>query len=125
MTTAGMLNGGPVLNYLKRMYDDPRDKLILTGYQVDGTNGRMALDTNVRRSGRRRYLQLRCKLEQYSFSAHSDDTELKAIVKHMCDKGTENVFCVHGDNTEKFADWIKQEIGVNAFAPRLGEEFII
>ena len=124
VTTAGMLNGGPVLNYLKRMYDDPRDKLILTGYQVEGTNGRMALDTNVLEVDGE-VLQLRCKLEQYSFSAHSDDTELKAIVKHMCSKGTENVFCVHGDNTEKFAEWVKQEIGVNAFAPRLGEEFII
>jgi putative mRNA 3-end processing factor len=43
----------------------------------------------------------------------------------MCDKGTENVFCVHGDHTEEFAEWIKKEIGVNAYAPRLGEEYIV
>jgi len=124
VTTAGMLNGGPVLNYLKQMSDNPRDKVILTGYQVEGTNGRMALDTNVVDVDGE-VLTLRCKLEQYSFSAHSDDTQLKAIVKHMCQKGTENVFCVHGDHPEKFAEWIKQELGVKAFAPRLGEEFIV
>jgi putative mRNA 3-end processing factor len=124
VTTAGMLNGGPVLSYLKQIYDNPKDKVILTGFQVEGTNGRMALDTNmVEVDGE--ILKLRCKLEQYSFSAHSGDAELKAIVKHMCDKGTENVFCVHGDNTVNFAAWIKQELGVNAFAPRLGEEYIV
>lgn len=124
VTTAGMLNGGPVLNYLKNMYDDPKDKLILTGYQVEGTNGRAALDTGIVDVDGE-MLQLRCKLEQYSFSAHSGDSELKAIVKHMCDKGTENVFCIHGDNTDAFVEWVKQEIGVNAYAPRLGEEYFI
>jgi putative mRNA 3-end processing factor len=124
VTTAGMLNGGPVLYYLQHMYDDPKDKLILTGFQVEGTNGRMALDTSTLEVDGE-ILPLRCKLEQYSFSAHSGDSELKAIVKHMCDKGTENVFCVHGDHTEEFAEWVKQEIGVNAFAPRLGEEYIV
>ncbi|WP_174590191.1 MBL fold metallo-hydrolase [Methanocella conradii] len=124
VTTAGMLNGGPVLYYLKQIYDDPHDKLILTGFQVEGTNGRMALDTNtVEVDGE--VLPLRCKLEQYSFSAHSGDSELKAIVKHMCDKGTEKVFCVHGDNTEAFAEWVRSEIGVDAYAPRLGEEYTV
>ncbi len=44
VTTAGMLNGGPVLYYLSRLYKDPRSKVLLTGYQVEGTNGRLALE---------------------------------------------------------------------------------
>lgn len=124
VTTAGMLNGGPVLYYLQRMYDNPNDKVILTGYQVENTNGRNAIERGyVDIDGE--ILPLRCKVEQYSLSAHSDDAELKGIVKHMCDKGTEHVFCVHGDNTEGFADWIKSEIGVNAYAPKNGEEYYI
>jgi putative mRNA 3-end processing factor len=43
----------------------------------------------------------------------------------MCDKGTEHVFCVHGDNTVGFAEWITKEIGVKAYAPKLGEEYFI
>jgi len=35
-----MLNGGPVLYYLSRLYKDPKSKILLTGYQVEGTNGR-------------------------------------------------------------------------------------
>jgi putative mRNA 3-end processing factor len=124
VTTAGMLNGGPVLHYLKYMYDDPGDKLMLTGFQVDGTNGKMALDTGTLEVDGE-ILPLRCKLEQYSFSAHSGDSELKAIVKYMCDKGAENVFCVHGDHTEEFARWVEEEVGVKAYAPKLGEEYIV
>jgi putative mRNA 3-end processing factor len=124
VTTAGMLNGGPALYYIPNMYDDLKNKIMLTGFQVDGTNGRMALDTNTMEVDGE-ILPLRCKLEQYSFSAHSGDAELMAIVKHMCDQGTENVFCVHGDHTEEFAAWIKKEIGVSAFAPRLGEEYVV
>ena len=35
VTTAGMLNGGPVLHYIGRKYKDPKSKIILTGYQVE------------------------------------------------------------------------------------------
>jgi putative mRNA 3-end processing factor len=124
VTTAGMLNGGPVLGYIRKIYDDPRDKLMLTGYQVEGTNGRCALQNGyVDVDGE--IIPLRCGIEQYSFSAHSGDTELKAIVKHMVDKGTKNVICVHGDHTTDFAAWAKGEFGVNAYAPKIGDELLI
>jgi putative mRNA 3-end processing factor len=124
VTTAGMLNGGPVLSYLKKMHDNPKDKVILTGYQVENTNGRNALQNGyVDIDGE--ILPLRCGLEQYSFSAHSGDSELKAIVKHMVDRGCKDVICVHGDHTEDFAAWVKGEFDVNAHAPKIGDELII
>jgi putative mRNA 3-end processing factor len=30
---------------------------------------------------------------------------------------------MHGDNTEGFATWIEEEIGVQAYAPVIGEKF--
>ncbi|SFM58804.1 MBL fold metallo-hydrolase [Methanolobus profundi] len=124
VTTAGMLNGGPVLRYISRLYKDPKSKIILSGYQVEGTNGRMALDTgNIENDGVIQHLKP--KIEQYDFSAHSGDKELKQMVKDFCDRGTQRVFTMHGDNCEGFADWIKEEIGVEACAPELGERFTI
>lgn len=38
---------------------------------------------------------------------------------------TEHMFCVHEDNTVGFAEWITKEIGVKAYAPKLGEEYFI
>lgn len=124
VTTAGMLNGGPVLHYINRLYKDPKSKIMLTGYQVEGTNGRMALDTgNIDNDG---IIQnIRMKIEQYDFSAHSGDKELKAMVKEFCDKGGEKVFTMHGENTEQFAQWVTDEVGVEGYAPANGEEITI
>jgi putative mRNA 3-end processing factor len=122
VTTAGMLNGGPALFYLNRLYKDPKSKILLTGYQVEGTNGRLALEHGIIET-RGDVLSLKPKVEQYDFSAHSGDSELKKLVKDFCKKGTERIFVVHGDKTEAFAQWISEEIGVGAHAPANGESF--
>lgn len=123
VTTAGMLNGGPALHYLSRLYKDPKSKIMLTGYQVEGTNGRLALKHGVIET-EGDVLTLKPKIEQYDFSAHSGDGELKKLVKDFCKKDTERVFVMHGEKTEVFAQWISEEIGVNAYAPANGESFI-
>lgn len=121
VTTAGMLNGGPVLYYISKIYRNPRSKIFLTGYQVEGTNGRNALD--------RGYIEihgdimhLRCGLEKYDFSAHSGDSELREVARGFCSLGAEKVFLLHGEDTKDFAAWIQEELGVNAYAPTNGEE---
>ena len=38
ITTAGMLNGGPVLDYITKLNN--RSMIFLTGYQAEDTNGR-------------------------------------------------------------------------------------
>jgi putative mRNA 3-end processing factor len=122
VTTAGMLNGGPALFYLSRLYKDSRSKILLTGYQVEGTNGRLALERGIIET-RDEVLTLKPKIEQYDFSAHSGDSELKKFVKDFCRKGTEKVFVMHGDKTEAFAQWISEEVGVDTYAPANGESF--
>lgn len=122
VTTSGMLNGGPVMTYLNKLYDDPKSKLMLTGYQVEGTNGRMAIDTGIIENNGV-VQQLKIKVEQYDFSAHAGDKELKALVKDFCDRGTKAVFTMHGENTVGFASWIEENLGVKAYAPEPGQEF--
>lgn len=122
VTTAGMLNGGPAMYYLSKLYKDPKSKILLTGYQVEGTNGRLALEHRVVET-ENDVLTLKPKVEQYDFSAHSGDIELKKLVKDFCKNGTERVFVMHGDKTEAFTHWISEEIGVEAYAPVKGESF--
>ncbi|MFP4654848.1 MAG: MBL fold metallo-hydrolase [Methanohalobium sp.] len=124
VTTAGMLNGGPVLQYLDKTYKDPKSKVMLTGYQVEGTNGRSALESGfIENNGTTQKLQT--EIEQYDFSAHCGDRELKQLVRNFCDRGTEKVITMHGDNSEGFARWIEDEIGVEAHAPDNGDQYII
>jgi putative mRNA 3-end processing factor len=120
VTSAGMLNGGPVLYYIREIHDDPKSKLHLTGYQAEDTNGRRALESGYIEDGRDT-LRLNCRLEQYDFSAHCGDMELKEVVKRFADNGTETVFTVHGENTVGFAEWIKDELGVDSKAPANGD----
>jgi putative mRNA 3-end processing factor len=122
VTTAGMLDGGPALYYLSRLYKDPKSKILLTGYQVEGTNGRRALEHRIIET-KEEVLTLKLKIEQYDFSAHSGDCELKKLVKDFCKRDTIRVFVMHGDKTEFFSQWISEEIGVDAYAPSNGESF--
>jgi putative mRNA 3-end processing factor len=117
-----MLNGGPAMYYLSKLYKDPKSKILLTGYQVEGTNGRLALEHRVVET-ENDVLTLKPKVEQYDFSAHSGDIELKKLVKDFCKNDTERVFVIHGDKTEAFTHWISEEIGVEAYAPVKGESF--
>ncbi len=124
VTTAGMLNGGPALFYISRLYNDEKSKIILTGYQVEGTNGDMALKHGMINLGTRT-VKLRMRVEQYDFSAHADDRQLKEYVKCVVDRGAEIVFTIHGEETEKFAEWIRSELGVEAYAPKNGDVYVI
>ncbi|HJJ63812.1 MAG TPA: beta-CASP ribonuclease aCPSF1, partial [Methanocorpusculum sp.] len=40
ISTSGMLNGGPVLDYLSNLAESEKNTLIFVGYQADGTYGR-------------------------------------------------------------------------------------
>uniref|UniRef100_A0A7C3VE74 MBL fold metallo-hydrolase n=1 Tax=Archaeoglobus fulgidus TaxID=2234 RepID=A0A7C3VE74_ARCFL len=124
VTTAGMLNGGPALFYISRLYNDEKSKILLTGYQVEGTNGDMALKTSMLNLGNK-VVKLKMGVEQYDFSAHADDRQLKDYVKKVVDRGAEIVFTIHGEETEAFAEWIKENIGVEAYAPKNGEIYVI
>ncbi|AEA46109.1 MBL fold metallo-hydrolase [Archaeoglobus veneficus] len=124
VTTAGMLNGGPALFYISKLYNDEKSKILLTGYQVEGTNGDMALKKGMLNLGMRT-VKLKMGVEQYDFSAHADDEQLKEVVEKAANKGAEIVFTVHGEETEAFAEWIKDEVGIDAYAPKNGEVYVI
>jgi len=91
---------------------------------VEGTNGRLALERGYYEY-RGRTMKLAAQLELYDFSAHSSDSGLKSLVESQVDGGCELVICVHGDNTEGFAMWIKDNLDVNAVSPSLGDQIYI
>jgi putative mRNA 3-end processing factor len=124
VTTAGMLNGGPVLYYLEQLFRDPKTKVMLTGYQVEGTNGRLAFEKGYIENNER-VLRLKTGIEQYDFSAHCGEKELKKIVDRFCRNGTETVFTMHGEHAEDFAAWVAEKHGVDAYAPGNGETCVV
>ena len=99
VTTSGMLEGGPVLNYLQEIRRDPKSSILLTGYQVEGTNGDMLLNNGMIRD-RGATLPVECEVEKYDFSAHAGHSELVEFAKG-CEP--ENIVLMHGDNRKELA----------------------
>src|SRR2546430_13041284 len=62
VTTSGMLDGGPVLRYLEVIREDPRSAVLLTGYQVEGTNGRRLVRSEEHTSELQSQSNLVCRL---------------------------------------------------------------
>ncbi len=92
LTTSGMLNGGPVLWYLPRLNSNP-NVVILTGFQVPGTNGHELLTRNkVLVDGRSVDIGIKC--HQFPLSDHADTDELTEIVRCT---NPRSVVLQHGD----------------------------
>jgi putative mRNA 3-end processing factor len=121
VTTSGMLTGGPIAHYIEKIYDREDSALILTGFQVPGTEGAVLLETG-------RYIHqdldipVKMSVRKFDFSSHSSRSELFNFVKHV---NPGKVFCVHGDNTKRFAQELKEEHGFDAFSPSNGNNFDI
>lgn len=98
VTTSGMLSGGPVLFYLPKLAHRPENKLLMVGYQAEGTLGREIQDgaRKVEINGSQVNMQL--KVETYHLSAHADRPGLELIMNKV--KGLKNVFIVHGEKSK-------------------------
>lgn len=116
ITTSGMLDGGPVLSYIEEFKDNPKNAILLTGYQVEGTNGRLLMDEKkIEVQGVR--TGVNCEVAFFDFSAHSGHSELIDFI-HGCEP--ENVILCHSDNREAIAGELKGSY--NFYLPKLMEE---
>lgn len=118
ITTSGMLTGGPVVHYLKKLHDREECSLLLTGFQIPGTEGEILLQTG-------RYihedlnLKVKMLVKKFSFSSHTQRSELFEFVDKI---NPRKVFCVHGDHTEDFARELKEK-GFDAIAGSIEEVY--
>ena len=100
VTTSGMLDGGPVLRYLDAIKDDPNGAVLLTGYQIPGTNGRRLLDEGVLEI-HGALVRPKFQIRSFDFSAHAGHDELVRFVEG-CDP--KRVVLMHGDNRQALAE---------------------
>lgn len=117
ISTAGMLNGGPIGYYIKRLHQREDCALVLTGYQVEGTVGRRVMEEG-------RYVnegidvKPKMPIHTMDFSAHCGRDGLLKLVKKT---NPEKVIVVHGDGTPKFAEELRG-MGFDAYAPKNGDK---
>jgi len=118
---SGMLSGGPIAFYLKKLHNRDECSLSLTGFQVPGTPGAHLLETG-RFVNHEMDVKLKMSYEKFNFSSHASRSEIFKLIKNV---NPEKIFCVHGDKTNEFADELKREHGFDAVAPVNGRSYEI
>ena len=117
VSSAGMLAGGPAVHYLREIRKQEESKVMFVGFQVEDSPGAKLIKSGIFDNGEERF-NVKCKLEQYQFSSHTDRNGLKEIIQKLNPK---TVIAIHGDKTKKFAEYIEKETGVQALAPQNGD----
>lgn len=118
VTTSGMLEGGPVISYLKWMHDDPKSSVLLTGYQVEGTGGHGLLASgHIDLDGR--MAAVNAHVERFDFSGHAGHSELVGFAE---DVGPDTIVVCHTDTPEPLVEDL-ESVAERVLAPAPGEVF--
>ena len=124
---SGMSNGGRIIHHEKLYLPDPSSTLLIIGYQVPGSLGRMLQDgaKNVRILGDD--VVSRAQIETiHGYSAHKDSSGLLDVVAGSADT-LKRVFVVLGEPRSSLflAQRVKDYLGIEATVPALGAEVTI
>ncbi len=105
ISTAGMMTGGPVLEYFKRLAPDPKNTLIFVGYQGEGSLGRRIqkgwreIPTRGE-NGKLEEVRVNMEIKTVEgFSGHSDRSQLLNYVRRLVPK-PDRIISVHGDESK-------------------------
>lgn len=127
ISSSGMVNGGRVLHHLERMLPDPRNAIILTGYQGAGTRGRALLEGATQLKMHGQYVPVRAEIvSDREFSVHADASDLMDWLRAL-DPQPRTVYVTHGEQEPagRLAERIRREIGAVAVVPAYAERVLL
>jgi metallo-beta-lactamase family protein len=123
VSASGMATGGRVLHHLRNYLPDPRNTIIIVGYQAEGTRG-AALEqgaSHIRILGQDTPVQAEV-VSLDGLSAHADYNELTDWISAL-EKPPISTFLVHGepDCRNAFKSHLEQKLDWNIKLPEFGE----
>jgi putative mRNA 3-end processing factor len=117
ITSSGMMDGGPVLSYMNKLKNDRKSAVLLTGYQIEGTNSRLLIE-----KGKLNFYgvieKVDCEVQYYDFSAHAGHSELVEFAKQC---KPEKIILFHSANRAPLVESLKDTAEV--LTPMKGEHF--
>lgn len=118
---SGMLTGGRILSYLETEAENPKNTLLIVGFQAEGTRGRKILEGNKEIKCYGKWIPIRMQVEEVEgLSAHADQAELLDWLSEIKEKPRQ-LFIVHGEKeaAEKLQEGIKDKYGWDSQIPQL------
>jgi KH/beta-lactamase-domain protein len=128
LATSGMLEGGPVIDYFKRLAGDKRNTIIFVSYQIDGTMGSrvqkgIADVPIINSNGKMEVTKVEMQVETVrGFSGHSDRRQLINYIQRVKPK-PERIIVLHGEKSKSLsmAHLFKRKYNVEALVPEVLE----
>ena len=127
ISASGMATGGRVLHHLRRLLPDPRNTIVLVGYQSVGTRGRSLADgaKSVKMFGS--LVDVRAEITKINeFSVHADSEEMIEWLR-TSKEAPKQVFIVHGeeDAGSTFRTKMETQLGWKSVIPNRNQSYRI
>jgi metallo-beta-lactamase family protein len=124
IASSGMMTGGRIVHHLKQRMPDPRNTIIIGGYQAVGTRGRMIEERVpfVRMFGHD--VPLHAAVEKIpGLSGHADRSDLLRWLSQL-PHAPKQTFLTHGEPAaaDDLAEELRRARGWNVATPALGEK---
>ncbi|MDP8201281.1 MAG: MBL fold metallo-hydrolase [Candidatus Tenebribacter burtonii] len=125
ISASGMVTGGRILHHLAQRLPDPKNTVLLMGYQAEGTRGRTIQEKKETVKIHGKQVPINAQIEIIDgFSGHADYNEMLAWLMPF-NKAPKQVFMVHGEAeaSQSMAEKIKQTYGWKVTVPKFGDSF--
>jgi metallo-beta-lactamase family protein len=126
ISASGMATGGRVVHHLANMLPNPKNTVILVGYQAVGSRGRLLNDgaSEVKIHGE--VIPVKAHITNVeSFSVHADSDELITWLKQA--KKPKKAYVVHGEaeGQEHMQQRLTDELGWDVVIPKSNQSFTV
>lgn len=125
ISASGMAEGGRILHHLRNNIGDPRNTILIVGFQAENTLGRKIVDRQVEVPIFGEPMRVRAEVVTLNeLSGHADQRELLHWMKPFAGQ-LKKVFLVHGEPTQALplADAIREMFDIETHVPERGESF--
>ena len=122
-----MCEAGRILHHLKNNVEDPRNTILIVGWQAPDTLGRRIVERQPRVRILGEEYDLRAQVVTINgFSAHAGRSELLAWTDHI-NQRPEHTFIVHGEPeaSEALAGGLRGQNYRDVHVPELGQRFSV
>lgn len=119
ITSSGMMDGGPVLHYMNKLKDNPKNAVLLTGYQVEGTNSRLLIEEGLLDFYGVKE-KVSCEVEYFDFSGHAGHNELVDFARKC---NPEKIILMHSDARDALRSPLEEFAEVKT--PHDGEQIFV
>jgi metallo-beta-lactamase family protein len=123
ISASGMCEGGRILHHLRNGIEDPRNLILITGFQAENTLGRRLVERSPEVPIFGEPFRLRAEVAILNeLSAHADQQELVKWVRPIAPK-LKKIFLVHGEPAAQkpLASRLIEELNVEVFCPARGD----